>query len=81
MARNRSCCPQMDLLRSEEMNLVHLIIPVESAHDSISYLGQLGLLQFKDLNADKNPFQRTYANQVKRCGEMSRKLRFFLEIK
>jgi len=77
MARNGSCCPRMDLLRSEEMNLVQLIIPVESAHDSISYLGQLGLLQFKDLNADKSPFQRTYANQVKRCGEMSRKLRFF----
>lgn len=67
----------MDLLRSEEMNLVQLIIPVESAHDSIAYLGQLGLLQFKDLNADKSPFQRTYANQVKRSGEMSRKLRFF----
>ncbi|KAF2567601.1 hypothetical protein F2Q68_00024990 [Brassica cretica] len=29
------------------------------------------------LNADKSPFQRTFANQVKRCGEMSRKLRFF----
>lgn len=77
MARNGSCCPPMDLLRSEEMNLVQLIIPVESAHDSIAYLGQLGLLQFKDLNADKSPFQRTYANQVKRSGEMSRKLRFF----
>ena len=77
MARNGSCCPRMDLLCSEEMNLVQLIIPVESAHDSISYLGQLGLLQFKDLNADKSPFQRTYANQVKRCGEMSRKSRFF----
>ncbi|MCO5605790.1 hypothetical protein L7F22_059974 [Adiantum nelumboides] len=29
------------------------------------------------LNANKSPFQRTYANQVKRCGEMARKLRFF----
>ena len=25
---------------------------------------QLGLLQFKDMNADKNAFQRTYANQA-----------------
>ncbi|XP_010918985.1 V-type proton ATPase subunit a3 isoform X2 [Elaeis guineensis] len=31
------------------------------------------------LNADKSPFQRTYANQIKRCGEMARKLRFFGE--
>ncbi|KAH9322220.1 hypothetical protein KI387_016859, partial [Taxus chinensis] len=77
MARNSSLCAAMELLRSEEMNLVQLIIPVESAHATISYLGELGLVQFKDLNADKSPFQRTYANQVKRCVEMARKLRFF----
>lgn len=69
--------PAMDLMRSEKMTLVQLIIPVESAHRAISYLGELGLLQFRDLNADKSPFQRTFVNQVKRCGEMSRKLRFF----
>ncbi|KAL0460248.1 UNVERIFIED_CONTAM: V-type proton ATPase subunit a1, partial [Sesamum latifolium] len=28
------------------------------------------------LNDDKSPFQRTFVNQVKRCAEMSRKLRF-----
>ncbi|KAL7265226.1 hypothetical protein ACSBR1_003060 [Camellia fascicularis] len=33
--------------------------------------------QLKNLNADKSPFQRTFVNQVKRCAEMSRKLRFF----
>uniref|UniRef100_A0A2P2LRX3 V-type proton ATPase subunit a n=1 Tax=Rhizophora mucronata TaxID=61149 RepID=A0A2P2LRX3_RHIMU len=69
--------PAMDLMRSEKMSLVQLIIPVESAHRAVSYLGGLGLLQFCDLNADKSPFQRTFVNQVKRCGEMSRKLRFF----
>uniref|UniRef100_A0A453IHZ0 V-type proton ATPase subunit a n=1 Tax=Aegilops tauschii subsp. strangulata TaxID=200361 RepID=A0A453IHZ0_AEGTS len=30
-------------------------------------------------NADKSPFQRTYAAQIKRCAEMARKLRFFKE--
>ncbi|KAK6935991.1 V-type ATPase, V0 complex, 116kDa subunit family [Dillenia turbinata] len=69
--------PSMDLMRSEKMTFVQLIIPVESAHRAVSYLGELGLLQFKDLNADKSPFQRTFVNQVKRCGEMSRKIRFF----
>ncbi|KAL4284341.1 hypothetical protein GQ457_16G007520 [Hibiscus cannabinus] len=67
----------MDLMRSEKMSLVQLIIPVESAHRAVSYLGELGLLQFRDLNAEKSPFQRTFVNQVKRCGELSRKLRFF----
>ncbi|XP_028775821.1 V-type proton ATPase subunit a1 isoform X2 [Neltuma alba] len=69
--------PPMDLMRSEKMTFVQLIMPVESAHRAISYLGELGLLQFRDLNDDKSPFQRTFANQVKRCAEMSRKLRFF----
>ncbi|KAJ4831327.1 V-type proton ATPase subunit a1 [Turnera subulata] len=69
--------PPMDLMRSEKMALVQLIIPVESAHRAVSYLGELGYLQFRDLNADRSPFQRTFVNQVKRCGEMSRKLRFF----
>ncbi|KAJ8504615.1 hypothetical protein OPV22_005501 [Ensete ventricosum] len=73
------CCPPMDLMRSEAMQLVRIIVPVESAHLTLSYLGDLGLFQFKDLNADKSPFQRTYANQIKRCGEMARKLRLFRE--
>ncbi|KAL5697367.1 V-type proton ATPase subunit a3 [Ranunculus cassubicifolius] len=73
------CCPPMDLFRSEPMQLVQLIIPIESAHLTVSYLGDLGLLQFKDLNAEKSPFQRTYAAQIKRCGEMARKLRYFKE--
>ncbi|KAI4316877.1 hypothetical protein L6164_024812 [Bauhinia variegata] len=73
------CSPTMDLLRSEPMQLVQLIIPIESARRAISYLGDLSLFQFKDLNQEKSPFQRTYAAQIKRCGEMARKLRFFRE--
>ncbi|KAH6780089.1 vacuolar proton ATPase A3 [Perilla frutescens var. hirtella] len=75
--REGGCCPSMDLMRSEPMQLVQLIIPIESAHLAVAYLGDLGLIQFKDLNAEKSPFQRTYAMQIKRCGEMARKLRFF----
>ncbi|KAJ0680616.1 putative V-type ATPase, V0 complex, 116kDa subunit family [Helianthus annuus] len=73
------CCPPMDLFRSEPMHLVQIIIPIESAHLTASYLGDVGLIQFKDLNAEKSPFQRTYAGQIKRCGEMARKLRYFKE--
>ena len=42
--------PTMDLLRSELMQLVQLIIPIESSHRTISYLGDLGLFQFKDVS-------------------------------
>lgn len=40
------------------------MIPAEAAHDTIAALGEVGLLQFKDLNTDKSAFQRTFANQV-----------------
>lgn len=59
------------------MMLVQLIIPAEAARDTVAALGDVGLLQIKDLNPEKSAFQRTYANQVKRCDEMARKLRFF----
>ncbi|KAG2432238.1 hypothetical protein HXX76_009157 [Chlamydomonas incerta] len=62
------------------MDLVRLLIPAESAHETVVALGEeVGLLQFKDLNTDKSAFQRTFANQVKRCDEMARRLRFFAE--
>ncbi|VAH81504.1 unnamed protein product [Triticum turgidum subsp. durum] len=69
--------PPMDHLRSEKMCLVQLIFPAESARLAVTYLGELGLLQFKDLNEEKSPFQRIFVNQVKRCAEMNRKLKFF----
>ncbi|KAI9186975.1 hypothetical protein LWI28_022954 [Acer negundo] len=58
------CWLTMDLLRSELMQLVQLIIPVESAYRAISYFSDLGLFQFKDLNAEKSPYQRIYAAQA-----------------
>ena len=69
----------MDMFRSEEMELVQLIIPAEAAHDTVQTLGSVGLVAFRDLNREKSAFQKTYANQVKRCDEMLRKLRFFAE--
>ena len=41
------------------------MLPAESAHDTVAALGEVGLLQFKDLNPDKSAFQRTFANQVR----------------
>lgn len=43
-----------------------LMIPAEVAHDTMVALGEVGMLQFKDLNPDKPAFQRTFANQVGR---------------
>lgn len=52
----RNSWATMDLLRSEAMQLVQLIIPIESAHRTISYLGDLGLFQFNDVIFTSNTF-------------------------
>lgn len=68
-----------ELFRSEEMQLVQLFVQIEAAHDTVDELGNLGLIQFKDLNPEVSPFQRNFVNEVRRCDEMERKLHFFEE--
>uniref|UniRef100_A0A9J8CCH6 V-type proton ATPase subunit a n=1 Tax=Cyprinus carpio carpio TaxID=630221 RepID=A0A9J8CCH6_CYPCA len=64
------------LFRSEEMCLVQLFFQTESAHNCISELGHLGLVQFKDLNPSAAAFQRRFVKEVKKCEEMERILRY-----
>uniref|UniRef100_A0A673GRR8 V-type proton ATPase subunit a n=1 Tax=Sinocyclocheilus rhinocerous TaxID=307959 RepID=A0A673GRR8_9TELE len=64
------------LFRSEEMCLVQLFFQTESAHNCISELGHLGLVQFKDLNPGVAAFQRRFVKEVKKCEEMERILRY-----
>lgn len=61
------------------MQLVQLFVQIEAAHDTVDELGQLGVIQFRDLNPNVNAFHRNFVNEVKRCDEMERKLRFFEE--
>lgn len=65
------------LLRSEEMTLVQLFIQADAAFETVAELGELGQAEFCDLNPDVNAFQRNFVNEVRRCDEMERKLRFF----
>ncbi|XP_078332381.1 V-type proton ATPase 116 kDa subunit a 1-like isoform X2 [Crassostrea virginica] len=64
------------LFRSEEMTLCQLFLQSEAAYACVSELGELGLVQFRDLNPEVNAFQRKFVNEVRRCDEMERKLRF-----
>ncbi|XP_037077350.1 V-type proton ATPase 116 kDa subunit a1-like [Pollicipes pollicipes] len=65
------------LFRSEDMAQCQLFLQTEAAYNCVSELGELGVAQFKDLNPDVNSFQRKYVNEVRRCEEMERKLRYF----
>ncbi|ELK13816.1 V-type proton ATPase 116 kDa subunit a isoform 4 [Pteropus alecto] len=55
------------VFRSEEMCLSQLFLQVEAAYCCVAELGELGLVQFKDLNVNVNSFQRKFVNEVRRC--------------
>ncbi|KAI1711972.1 v-type ATPase subunit family domain-containing protein [Ditylenchus destructor] len=64
------------LYRSEEMSLCQLFLQTDSAFNSVAELGDLGLCQFRDLNPGVTSYMRKYVNEVKRCDEMERKIRY-----
>ncbi|KAK6025310.1 hypothetical protein OSTOST_08800 [Ostertagia ostertagi] len=63
-------------VRSEEMRFCQLIVEKEAAFNCVAELGKQPYVQFKDLNPDVNPFQRTFVRHIRRYDEMERKLRF-----
>ncbi|GMS88009.1 hypothetical protein PENTCL1PPCAC_10184, partial [Pristionchus entomophagus] len=64
------------IFRSEEVCLAQLFLQSEAAYTCVAELGELGLVQFRDLNPDTSSFQRKFVSEVRRCDEMERKLRF-----
>ncbi|EGT56749.1 hypothetical protein CAEBREN_31182 [Caenorhabditis brenneri] len=85
---------QPGIYRSEQMCLAQLYLQSDASYQCVAELGELGLVQFRDLQCDEhqcnrllsfislqlNPdvssFQRKYVNEVRRCDEMERKLRY-----
>jgi len=45
-----------DLWRSQSMQLVQLFINLEAAHDTVDELGELGLVQFRDVRRKEGLF-------------------------
>lgn len=64
------------LFRGEDMTLCQIYFQSEAAYSCVAQLGELGIVQFRDLNPNVNAFQRKFVNEVRRCEEMERKLRF-----
>eukprot|EP00177_Eucheuma_denticulatum_P005216 GFKZ01009503.1.p1 GENE.GFKZ01009503.1~~GFKZ01009503.1.p1 ORF type:complete len:995 (+),score=141.96 GFKZ01009503.1:205-2985(+) len=65
--------------RSEDMVLIRLYFDRAAAHDTIDELGELGLCQFKDLNENQSSFQRTFSENVRRCDDMLRVIRYLTD--
>ncbi|XP_069047433.1 V-type proton ATPase 116 kDa subunit a 3 [Lepisosteus oculatus] len=64
------------LFRSEEVCLAQLFLQSGSAYNCVSELGELGLVEFRDLNPSVNAFQRKYVGEVRRCEEMEKTFTF-----
>lgn len=58
----------MSQFRSEEMSLLQLFIQNDAAHDTLHELGEIGSLQFKDMNSEKSAFQRLFVQVRDRPG-------------
>ncbi|XP_034099676.1 V-type proton ATPase 116 kDa subunit a 1 [Drosophila albomicans] len=65
-----------DMFRSEQMSLCQLFIQPDAAYATIAELGESGCVQFRDLNEQVNAFQRKYVNEVRRCDDMERRVRY-----
>ncbi|CAL8355088.1 unnamed protein product [Merluccius merluccius] len=60
------------MFRSEEVCLVQLFLQSGSAYSCVSELGELGLVEFRDLNPNINSFQRRFVGEVRRCEELEK---------
>ncbi|XP_006893305.1 PREDICTED: V-type proton ATPase 116 kDa subunit a isoform 3 [Elephantulus edwardii] len=67
------------MFRSEEVVLTQLFLPTAAAYTCVSQLGELGLVEFRDLNASVSAFQRRFVVDVRRCEELEKTFTFLQE--
>lgn len=67
------------LFRSEDMVLLRLYVTRAAAYDTVDELGEMGLCEFRDLNQHQSAFQRTFSENVRRCDDMMRVVRFLAQ--
>jgi len=64
-----------DMWRSQEMTLAQMIVQNDAAHAVVNKLGQVGILEFRDLNAGQSFHTRNFVEEVRKCDDLMRVLR------
>ncbi|XP_055906182.1 V-type proton ATPase 116 kDa subunit a 1-like isoform X2 [Eupeodes corollae] len=64
------------MFRSEPMVLCQIFIQPEAAYSTVSEMGEVGCVQFRDLNDGVSLFQRKFVSEIRRCDELERKIHY-----
>ena len=69
----------MSILRSEDMNLLKLVMSKDQEYPIVDVIGQLEMAHFVNVNENEEVFTLPYSQMIQRCEEAERKMLFVIK--